>query len=385
MADIPFLSTESPVPTEYRGVSFAAWLDVFLEMALVLAKMGEDYKGYSYAKINAALDCVVWYHEPESMVQIHVCYFTCALALNDAATMSNVVARWFMRQLSFCSDAYRLFSTLNLVYEQPAEKGGKDAQLQHATWRLGPSQKFLFRQLKAVDALLPEDYNDDGLDGPVPNYMREEGKKLEKEGREESRAIGGHPKLDEAAKPTEMDVVLLALYGQILYAGGSFPSALSYYYRAYALDPKNPMLLLSIALSYTHQMFKRQNENRHMYLMQGLAFFEEYSECRMGQCTKENGEKEKLVKMEIEFNRARIWHMLGLANLAVSGYGKVLGSNTAGRHPRAGDEAVDAVKVTDTLREDFSREAAYAMQTAYAMSGDLDAAMDITEKWLVIE
>jgi general transcription factor 3C polypeptide 3 (transcription factor C subunit 4) len=383
-ADIPVPTTESTVPTDYRGIPFEEWLDVFLEHALVLAKMGQDYKVQSYTTINAAIDCVVWFHEPESMVQIYVCYFTCALALNDAPTMANLAARWFMRQYQFCTDTYRLFSALNLVYNYPVEIGGKDAQLQYATWRLGPSQKFVFRQLKAVDGLLPEDYNIDGPEGPVPAFMRTNLNKPEKEDADGTERQGtGYPQTMGLVKPKEMDVVLLCLYAQILYAGGSFPNALSYYYRAYALDPKNPMVLLSMALSYTHQMFKRQNENRHAYLMQGLAFFEEYAKCRVAQAEMLGERDTKQARVEVEFNRTRIWHMLGLGDLAVKGYAKVLELRGGRPAEQGGGDVGAGVDLGDM--ESYTMEAAYAMQTTYALNGDLDSARAVTEKWMVVE
>jgi general transcription factor 3C polypeptide 3 (transcription factor C subunit 4) len=391
-ADIAILTTESTVPTDYRGISFEEWLDIFLEHALVLASMGQDYKQQSYTSINAALDCVIWYHQPESMIQIYVCYFTCALALDDAPTMVNVAARWFMRQYQFCTDTYRLFSALNLVYKYPLEKGGKEMQIQNATWRLGPSQKFIFRQLKAVDGLLPEDYNIDGPDGPVPAFMRANFKTDEKEEKEEAveteRRVTGYPETLGVVKPKEMDVVLLCLYAQILYAGGSFPNALSYYYRAYALDPKNPMILLSMALSYTHQMFKRQNENRHAYLMQGLAFFEEYAECRVVQAGKVGERDAKQARVEVEFNRARMWQMLGLGDLAVKGYAKVLQlrSGDGRERPAERGESGDVAEgIERDEMESYTMEAAYAMQTTYALNEDVNSARAITEKWMVIK
>ncbi len=384
-ADIPIPSTESSIPAEYRGISFSAWLDIFLEQATVLARMGQNGKSQCYITIDAALDCVIWYHEPESMIKIYICYFTCALALNDSPTMSNVAARWFMRQYAFCTDTYRLFSTLNLVYKYPPERGGKEMQMQNATWRQGPSQKFLFRQVKAIDALLPEDYNIDGEEGPVPQFMRTNLKQLEtEEAADGPRLVTGLPQSLGSVKPKEMDVVLLTLYAQILYAGGSFPNALSYYFRAYALDPKNPMVLLSMALSYAHQMFKRQNENRHAYLMQGLAFFEEYAECRTAQGESDGELRAQEVCMEVEFNRARMWQMLGLNDLAIKGYAKVLGLGARAAHSSKENGTVDDEKGDPCIEEDYIMEAAYAMQTMYALSGDIDSAKSITEKYLVV-
>ena len=370
----PVPSIGSSIPTEYRGISFDEWLDIFLEQALTLAKLGENYRDQSYATITAVLDCTIWYHQPQSMIKTYICYFVCALAINDGETLCNVVARWFMKEYQFMTDVYRLFAALNMLYSGPAEKGGKDIQIKNAPFRQGPSQKFLFRQIKAVDFYLPEGYNRDGVDGPVPEYVRDEEKDTPEAGK--ATLTSRNRDTGEFIRPQEMDIVLLCLYASIMYTGGSFPNALHYFYRAYTLDPKNPMLLLNMALCYIHQNFKRQNENRHFYILQGLAFFQEYADVRLAKA-KTQGEREmKEASMEIDFNRARIWNVLNLTNLAVEGYKGLL--DTPSR-----DEMENWVNPSGAEFE-LSREAAYALQQAYALSGDMEMAQRITEKWLVI-
>lgn len=370
----PMPSIESSIPTEYRGISFETWLDIFLEQALTLAKLGDDFRAHSYETITAALDCSIWYHQPQSMLKIYVCYFTCALALNDGETLCNVVARWFMKEYQFMTDAYRLFAALNMLYTGPSEKGGKDIQIKNVPFRQGPCQKFLFRQVKAVDFYLPQEYNQDGSDGPVPQYIRDEEKETPEPGK--ATLTTKNRETGEQIKPQEIDIVLLCLYASILYTGSSFPSALHYFYRAYALDPKNPMLLLNMALCYLHQNFKRQNENRHFYIMQGLAFFQEYADVRLVKAENQGQQAIEEVNMEIEFNRARTWNMLNLTNLAVEGYRKVI------------DPSRERVSATDAMEPlanaPMATEAAYALQTVYALSGDMEMAQRITEKWLVI-
>jgi len=179
--------------------------------------------------------------------------------------------------------------------------------------------------------------------------------------------FAGHP-------PREMDVMLLTLYGQILYAGSSFPSALSYFFRARSLSPQNPVVLLSIGLCYLHEMLKRQCENRHMYLLQGWAFFEEYADARRGWAR--TSDLETLVEAEIEFNRARCWQMLGMSDLAVRAYEKILALHDSRPHK-------DASGGTDGS-PDYAMEAAYAIQLVYSLSGNARMARDIAEKYLVV-
>ena len=372
--DTPLPSIESSIPTEYRGISFDEWLDIFLEQALTLAKLGMSYRSHSYETITAVLDCTIWYHQPQSMLKTHVCYFACALAMDDGETLCNVVARWFMKEYQFVTDVYRLFAALNMLHSGPIEKGGKDVQIKNAPFRQGPSQKFLFRQIKAVDFYLPEEYNQDGWDGPVPQHIRDDEKGSTDAGK--ATLTSKNRDTGEQIRPQEMDIVLLCLYASIMYTGGSFPNALHYFYRAYALDPKNPMLLLNMALCYLHQNFKRQNENRHFYIMQGLAFFQEYADARLAKAMSQGQQAVKDASMEIDFNRARIWNVLNLTNLAVEGYKKVLAASRE-------DEMEDGVRPFHT-KFDVNREAAYSLQTAYALSGDMAMARRITDKWLVL-
>ncbi|KAF7510876.1 hypothetical protein GJ744_005706 [Endocarpon pusillum] len=370
----PLPSIEASIPIEYRGILFDTWLDIFLEQALTLAKLGDDFRGHSYETITAVIDCTIWYHQPASMVKTYVCYFTCALALNDGETLCNVVARWFMKEHQFVTDAYRLFATLNMLYNAPIEKGGKDIQIKNAPFRQGPCQKFLFRSVKAVDLYLPREYNQDGLDGPVPQFVRDEPKDNPEAGK--AQLTTKNHETGETILPKEIDIVLLCLYASIMYTGSSFPNALHYFYRAYALDPKNPMLLLNMSLCYIHQSFKRQNENRHLYIVQGLAFYQEYADARLEKAESHGQQAIREAEIEIEFNRARIWNMLNLTNLAVEGYRKTINaSRENSKQPNASKTSEDA---------GLAMEAAYALRTAYALSGDLQMAQRITEEWLVI-
>ncbi|EXJ83101.1 hypothetical protein A1O1_06719 [Capronia coronata CBS 617.96] len=370
--DIPIPTVESAVPTEYREIAFTEWLDVFLEYALLLANTPEpDAQQRCYTIITAALDCAVFYHDPEAILRIYVTYFTCAFALRDGQTLFNVVLRWFIRRFQFRTDAYRLFAALNFFYPYADDKGGKDAQMANAPFRSGPSQKFIFRHVMALDSSLPPDYTADDY-GPLPESMRHSGEQFPKGDGEDGGVFSNAN--GDAIAPKEMDAVLLTLYGHVLYAGGSFPNALSYFYRARSLDPKNPVVLLSIALSYMHEMLKRQNENRHMYFLQGWASFEEYADARREWATARGDlDTVLLVQREIEFNRARCWHMLGLSDLAVRAYAKVLSLAT----PSAQTE-------DEPTYTDYTMDAAYALQTLYALSGNPIMARDITEKYLVI-
>ena len=425
------INTEAPsdpsMPTTYRNIPLRTWLDIFLELALLQAK-GKD-RDDCYVTLTSATDCTIWYQDPNAMLTIYTVYFVCALILRDGTTLFNTACRWFMRRFQFCTDAYRLFTAMNLFHQYSPIPGGKDAQMNYATFRLGPSQKFLMRQVKTLDALLPTNYNAGGPEGPVPDFMRVFLKSLSREEHEQDSRDGNGSKdgddeedgntpsvtrpptpqsssalgplfsqlhnPDEKHKPTEIDVVLMTLYGHILYAGGSYPNALNYYYRAYAIDPHNSTVLLSMSLSYIHQMFKRQNDNRHLWLLRGMVFFEEYVEARVAwaeRCEVYRGRKGvvKSVQHEISFNRARMWQMLGMADLGMREYAKLLDTskpdpNLDSRLSGSAGTGDTAVYGADQQADDYSKESAYALQVMYAMNGNVDMAKQITEKYLVVE
>lgn len=191
---------------------------------------------------------------------------------------------------------------------------------------------------------------------------------------------------DEQGNPIgaeEMDVSLLVLYGHILYAGTSFTNALNYFFRAYALDPENAAVLLSIALCYIHHSLKRQSDNRHYLIMQGLSFMEEYRRVR----GRDDGSVLLQERQEMEFNFARVWHMLGIAHLAIKGYQRCLEISEEIQREREEKEKKDGGEKEDVGSgwvEDFGKEAAYALQVLYGVSGEVVLAKRITERWLVI-
>ncbi|KAJ9283436.1 hypothetical protein DTO027B5_6152 [Paecilomyces variotii] len=372
---------QTAIPTDYHGISFDEWLDIFLEYALVVAGQGEFEEAYD--TLSAAADASVWYHSKPSSRQIHVCWFTCALRLRDEETLVNE-ARWFIKEYQFVTDTYRLFSMLGRVCSDPHKS------LFHSS----PSMKFMLRQVKALDYSLPHDPT-----ASVSTPLRRTRQSVFGD-----RAAISRDELGETVLPEEMDVALLVLYGHILYSGNSFYPALNYFFRAYALDDENPAVLLSIALCYINHSMKRQSENRHYLIMQGLSFMQEYRRVR---------EKEGTLiqeRQEMEFNFARVYHSLGLAHLAVEGYKRVLTIGEQIRsmqapskpehqpepsedHDVAMEDEAETNGTTTPRRhdqpdrkniEDFSSEAAMALQTIYALSGDLLAAKEVTEKWLVI-
>ena len=198
------------VPTQYCGINFRVWLELFLEYALTLAQGGSILS--SYEIIAAAYHANVFYHSSDSLFLIHVCWFSeyvlrflgvevdrytaCALMGNDDETLCNI-ARWFMKEYQFVTDGYRLFSALNRLSDS-----------ENSWYNCGPSQKYILRQLKAVDFSLSGDARRKSLFQERASYSTKDDNGLQ-------------------IRAQEMDVALLMLYGHILYAGKSYAYAIS--------------------------------------------------------------------------------------------------------------------------------------------------------------
>ena len=102
-----------------------------------------------------------------------------------------------MKEYQFVTDSYRLFSTLNRLCNRP-----------HVWYNSGPSQKYILRQVKAMDfALVGEDRRKTIFQEKASYTMKDK---------------DGNP-----IRAKEMDVALLMLYGHILYTGTSYSYALS--------------------------------------------------------------------------------------------------------------------------------------------------------------
>ena len=150
----------------------------------------------------------------------------------------------------------------------------------------------------------------------------------------------------------------------LIYANEQPPT--DYFLRGLSLDPNNASIKLSLALAYVHWAIKRQAENRHHILAQGFAFLTEYYEQRS------QVEGTSYEKQEAEYNVARMYHLLGLVDLAIPHYEICLQFGSQIIEEGGGES------------ENFAYEAAFALQSHWATQGDFRRARDITHAWLVI-
>ena len=120
----------------------------------------------------------------------------CALLANDEQTCVST-CRYFTREYQFTTDSYRMFAAMTRVCQSPI-----------SWYSSGPTQKYILRQIKAMDyALVDEDSRN--------KFFAER---------------ASYSALNEAGQfivNHDMDVALLMLYGHILFAGTSYQYALS--------------------------------------------------------------------------------------------------------------------------------------------------------------
>ena len=119
----------------------------------------------------------------------------CALMANDEETLVNV-ARWFMKEYQFVTDAYRLFAALNRLCDNS-----------NVRYNFGPSQKFILRQIKVMDFYLVSEA-------------------VQKSAAHERASLTLKDKDGNPIPPEDMDIALIMLYGHVLYAGTSYSYAI---------------------------------------------------------------------------------------------------------------------------------------------------------------
>ena len=107
------------------------------------------------------------------------------------------MARFFMKDYQFTTDAYRMFAAITRAVHSPV-----------SWYSAGPSQKYILRQIKAMDYVFADEES-------RHKYFSER---------------GAYSAVDEKGHViinTDLDIALLMLYGHILYTGKSYIQALS--------------------------------------------------------------------------------------------------------------------------------------------------------------
>jgi general transcription factor 3C polypeptide 3 (transcription factor C subunit 4) len=92
----------------------------------------------------------------------------------------------------------------------------------------------------------------------------------------------------------------------------------------------------------------------------------------------------------MELNTGLLWNSVGLPHLAVPAYQRCIELSPRLRKPakakrgRGRRKKKEEEVAPDRAEEDFAPEAALALRMILAVNGDLESALDLTRKWLVL-
>lgn len=312
--------------TEFRGLTYDQWFDIFAQFGLVMSKY-ENNTEYADDIINIALSVNIFVHDKSKDAMLRLLKLMFGIKQEQAATTVFHNIRTFLLQNQFSPYMCRLFFC---CYSSGATFAETFSCYNH--------QKFFLRQIKAYDSC----YKQEPVSG-MPNITADVG----------NIELGpAHPDL-------------IYIYANLLGGKGSHSSLVFYLNRAYKYFTKDSMICLVLGLAHVHRSMQRLSSNRHIQLLQGISILLEYKTNRL--CTNTT-----IYEMqEIEYNFGRLFHMLGLTSLAVGHYNKVL--------QILDDEEKD---IDDDF--DLKWEAAYNLSLIYSINGNSQMARYLTEKYLTM-
>lgn len=262
--------------TELRGLTYDQWFELFMELALNLARYENMEDGLSV--IETAQDVNVFFQDPERAKIMKFVKLAIALRTEDEeALIENL--RNLLNQFQFNRKILQLFM-FSLI------RGQKSLDILSSTVH----QKFFLRQLKAFDSI---------------RY----GKSVSGQASVTNKMVSNPEKRNSP--------YLYYIYAVLLYSSRGFLSALQYLVRLEQDNPNDPMVNLLMGLSHLHRSMQRLTASRHFQILHGLRYMYRYHDIRSSSYT-------ILEKQEADYNMGRAFHLLGLVSIAVQYYNKVL-------------------------------------------------------------
>ncbi|CAI5758544.1 unnamed protein product [Candida verbasci] len=309
--------------TEYRGLSYDQWFDIFAEYAILTATY-DDNVSHADEVLSSALNVIIFVQSKVKESTLRVLKILLGIMNKDFSETIATVIRTFLLSNQFSPFICKFFMW---CFGSGIKAWEVFANYNH--------QKYFLRQLKSYDSIVKNEH----INGQAQITTDLSGIKLG----------NCHPDL-------------VYIYANLLGGSRSYNSSVFHLYRAYIDYDKDPMICLVLGLAHVHRSMQRLSENRHMQLLQGISYLLEYKETRETNAT-------IYEIQEVEYNFGRLFHMIGLTTLAVRHYNKVL-------------EMKDKIEDVDY---DLSWEAAYNLTLIYNINGNPKLARDITEEYLVFD
>ncbi|KAI9014686.1 hypothetical protein BC832DRAFT_546156 [Gaertneriomyces semiglobifer] len=216
----------NPAITEFQGLTFDQWYDVFVKFAYAAVMDGSEEDAHSALK--SAFDANVFYHDEPKRIKLKLHMAAVAIYGGNGPRVTEV-CRWFCQYRLYANDMYRLYSAL--------QAGGAEAI---SCYAMSSSYKYFLRQLRAAKKVAEKNPHTLDIKNPL----------------------------------------LYTTYGHLMQAARSYLSAIAFFVKAYALCPEDPLINLSLGVAHLLRAMQRKSENRHLHVVQGLTFIMRYHTIR---------------------------------------------------------------------------------------------------------
>ncbi|KAG8734749.1 transcription factor TFIIIC subunit tfc4 [Ceratobasidium sp. 428] len=295
--------------TNYRGIQLAEWLQFFIKYAFVVTK----HRG-RYADANNMLNKLSLsnaYQGWRNQNSIWLALLTIAVHERDAKSIVEY-GRKIVGRYQFSNDALRLFLA-SLGGGLAAAEAFVDSAL----------QKFLFREMTLFERAAkgePATFVGGGRNrwdfgGGKGDNEDDDDAEPAAPAKASSSAAASNP---SPVLPTKESPVYISAYAQISGGTRSYQTEIYYLFKAYDLEPNDPVICLSLGTACIGRSMQRQADNRNHMVAQGFAFLHKYRTLRGGDGP--------LQMEEVDYNIGRGFHQLGLHAFAQKHYKAVLES-----------------------------------------------------------
>ncbi|KAH3688759.1 hypothetical protein WICPIJ_000266 [Wickerhamomyces pijperi] len=307
--------------TEFRGVTYEEWFDLFMEFAVVTAKYEQSYED-ALGIVETAKHMNVFFQNKDRDNLMNLVKLSIVILGDDKEDVLFSL-RTILNNFQFNKDVMKLF-----FLAQPSGKFFTEVfiAVKH--------QKYFLRQIKAWDSLR--------FNKHITGQSTITNKDLQVSGTD--------------------NPYLMYIYACLLLVNKSYSSSLVYLTRIYYLFKHEPIVNLLMGIAYLHRSMQRSSNNRHIELLQGLKYFQEYFSGRTV--------KTDIEKQEAYYNMGKVYHLLGLVTIAEKFYLKVL--DDFNDFP-VGSKDIDLKKIT-----------AYNLLQIYNGSGNKKLCVKLMEKYLTI-
>lgn len=332
------LTASGTAQSDFHGISFGEWHRIFASLALYYASHTQQVDCYWILE-KVMMPANIFREDTELSNATFAVALSCALMFNDSNLGYKITRQ--MRDVEDPKSVSQLAAAFARLEHGESEYSSQKSQ----SWLASAivEQDFL-----AMDPEVRGKYHWGKAGERLAEKLRNSG--------EEHHII---------------DPSLLVAYAHSLSTGQkeNVNPALPYLFRALAINPESPVVNLSIAACYLVQALRKKLAARQYDVAQGVAFVYRYHDIRVA-----SGRACHL--QEAEFNLARMWHLLRMPHLAVQSYDKVVKMSADVQRQNLEDGGFGG--------EDFSSEAALALQSIYVAAGSEEAARNITDECLVL-